>query len=324
MLPKGFFRSGILLLLPVLALTSGCTVMERLRGGEPAEDPSVFARECFQRRTAELEGIEEEAGIGAGVELERARTLLEEMGYFFEMEDFVQVRRLDGALGESLDSIRALLDAGGSPLSKRVAALEEENGRLRSEASGTESGMRELEEEIRTLKALTDMEIQSLSVRLKAVETERDDAIREVVRTRSRIEGLASPAGASAMFAEARVLVDRMEEEAFSLRAQGLLEQGEGYLTSGKKELDAGNPGGAAYLFDLVSSVYQEFRSSNPDRLTVAVRKAGLYRMANRTSGMVIALSRGELITGLEIEKDWFKVRDKSGRVGWVRKNQVH
>ncbi len=167
------------------------------------------------------------------------------------------------------------------------------------------------------------METQSLSQRLAVAEKERDDAIREVVRTRSRIEGLASLASASAMYAEARVLVDRMEEEAFSVRVQGLLAQGRGYLESGRKELDAGNPGGAAYLFDLVSSIYQDFRHSEPTRLTIKVRKAGLYKSASTSSGVVGSLSQGDTVQGLQMSSDWVQVRDPAGRIGWIRNSQL-
>ena len=322
------YGSGILLILLLLGLTSGCAVMERLGGGptEGMKEPptSTQADQALQRRTAELEGIEGEAAVGAPLELAQARTLLEEMEYFFREGNFAQVKRLDSTMGKSLDSIGSVLEAGGWPLSKRIAVLEEENSRLRAEASGKESSQRELKEEIRTLKALSGIEIQSLTKRLASVDKERDDAILEVVRNRSRIEGLASMASASAMYAEARVLVDRMDEEAFNLRGRGFLEQAQGYLASGKKELEMGNPGGAAYLFDLVSSIYQEFKNSDSRNLTVAVRRARLHKSASSSSGVVGSLSRGETVKGLMMSSDWFQVRSSSGRIGWVRRSQVH
>ncbi len=114
----GKFGWNILLILLLAGMTPGCTVMERLRM-KPMEEPSVSsqAQLSLERRTTELAGIEEEAAGGAPTELARARTLLEEMDYFFQEGDYAQVNRLDSAMGESLDSIRGVLEAGGSPLS---------------------------------------------------------------------------------------------------------------------------------------------------------------------------------------------------------------
>ena len=126
------------------------------------------------------------------------------------------------------------------------------------------------------------------------------------------------------MFAEARVLVDRMTEDAFNDWALGELDLARTYTTSGKKELDAGNSGGAAYLFDLVSSLYEGFKNSDTQKVTVGVKKAVIFKSPLTSSAKIGSLSRGETATGLEVQKDWIRLKIPSGLIGWVRRNQVN
>ena len=321
---KGSFTAKILLILFLAGMPSGCAFLDRMRGQEPAEKPSESAMQILQERTAELEGLEEASCGRVPVELARSRIFLEEMVYFFGKGDYPEVLRLDALLGQSFDSIRGQLETGGDPLIRRLEELEVENRELRSTNAGKNSMEKGLKEEIRNLKALSEFEVQSLFKRLAAAERERDNAIREVVRTRSRIEGLASEAGAAAMHAEARVLVDRMREEAFNMRARELLKQSQTYLESGETELKWSNPGGAAYLFDLVSGLFEEFKNSDPRRLTVAVGKSVLRKSASPSSAVVGSLPRGQNVQGVRMLTDWFQVMDPSGRTGWIRKEQAH
>ena len=127
------------------------------------------------------------------------------------------------------------------------------------ETAGRSAGSQAVEDElrgrVRALNARLKAEIQarqSLERRLEVAHASREDAIREVVRMRARIQGMASEAEASAMYAEARVILDRMEEEAFNLEALEQLDLARSYMARGKSALDADNPGGAAYLFDLI------------------------------------------------------------------------
>lgn len=323
MQPKGSLTAKILLILFLAGMSSGCAVLDRLRSKEPAAKPSGPAMQTLQKRTAQLEDLEQASSGRVPVELARSRIFLEEMLYFFGKPDYPEVLRLDALLGQSFDSIRAQLETGGDPWIRRLGELEEENRGLRSTNTGKDSIEKGLKAEIRNLKALSEFEVQSLSKRLAAAEKERDNAIREVVRTRSRIEGLASKAGAAAMHAEARVLVDRMREEAFNLRARELLKQSQTYLESGEAELEKGNPGGAAYLFDLVSGLFEEFKNSDPRKLTVAVEKSVLRKSASPSSAVIGYLPRGKNVQGVRGLADWFQVRDSSGRTGWIRSEQA-
>ncbi|UCG39307.1 MAG: hypothetical protein JSV00_03495 [bacterium] len=196
------------------------------------------------------------------------------------------------------------------PLETRITQLERENSLLR--------------EQIENLKKTSGQEVEVLTRRLEKTQKTLDDTIREVVRARSRIQGMASAAEASAMFAEARVHLDRMREKAFNEQALGDFEIASAYLLSGKKEMESGNPGGAAFLFEIVSSIYAEFRNSNPDRVVVSVDSATLLKAPSSTSQKVGVLHRGEAATGLKILNEWMQIRTPSGQQGWLLRRHLH
>jgi hypothetical protein len=220
--------------------------------------------------------------------------------------------------GQSAE-IRAVEPADSEIEAEKVSQLEEQNRLLQSRVSSLESQIAGLQVEKEVLKSQNSTFNSRLETALKS----RDDAVREVVRTRSRIEGMASEAEAAAMFAEARVLVDRMVEDAFNDRALGDLEQARTYLELGREELDGGNSGGAAYLFDLVSSLYEGFKESDPRKVTIGVRDCFLHSSPSASSKKLNRLSQGEVVTGLETAESWIRVVTASGRKGWVLKKQV-
>ena len=99
--------------------------------------------------------------------------------------------------------------------------------------SGSQTREKELEKKISNLKAQLEIEKvsrDSMTRRFEIAQVAREDAIREVVRIRARIQGMASQAEASAMFAEARVILDRMEEEAFNTEASVDLDMARSYM----------------------------------------------------------------------------------------------
>jgi hypothetical protein len=189
-----------------------------------------------------------------------------------------------------------------------------------------ESREKELEKELRLmgskLKAGT-VARESLTRRLEITQAAREEAIREVVRIRARIQGMASQAEASAMFAEARVILDRMENEAFNKEALAELDLARSYMARGKGALDNGNPGGAAYLFDQIPGVYEVMKKAEPRTIRVNVSIAALRKSPTPSSPKISSLYWGESTTGLEKKKDWIKVKISSGQSGWIRKDQA-
>ena len=189
-----------------------------------------------------------------------------------------------------------------------------------------QSREKELERQARSLNAKLEASMiarESLTRRLEVAQAAREDAIREVVRIRARIQGMASQAEASAMFAEARVILDRMEEEAFNEQALEDLGLARSYMARGKGALDNGNPGGAAYLFDLIPGLYEGLKKADSRMVEVNVSIAALRALPKKSSPKVGSLFWGDSATGLEKSRDWMKVKASSGLTGWLMKSQV-
>jgi hypothetical protein len=195
-----------------------------------------------------------------------------------------------------------------------------------NQATQLKPDKQELQRQISSLNAKLNAEKvarESLTRRLEIAQAAREDAIREVVRIRARIQGMASQAEASAMFAEARVILDRMENEAFNEEALAELDLARSYLARGKGALDNGNPGGAAYLFDLIPGIYEGMKKTDPQTIKVSVSIATLRVSPAPSSEKVGSLYQGESATGLEKKKDWMKVKTSSGQTGWIMRSQV-
>ncbi len=261
---KGLINSSritcIVALMLVYTLT-GCTLLENMKGsGGGAAGPDVV-----KARRAQLTALESKAVRRTPVEVGMAHSVLEEMEYFSGKGNMKEVKRLDvrmaGLLGVLEGGKRTDTKVSGKAATV-ILEFETDNKANRKRLEKRERDVIKLEKEVASLKKSSEHDIRLLTNRLESVRNARDVAIQEVVRTRGRIQGMASGAEANAMFAEARVLLDRMEEEASSREDKETLKLVRTYLDTGKAELDQNNPGGAAYLFDLISSHYQHFRES--------------------------------------------------------------
>ncbi|MDT8395638.1 MAG: SH3 domain-containing protein [bacterium] len=306
--------AGIMLVLAVAIFGSGCTFMENLRKG-PA--PAGEAQEIVGRRARELSVIGEKAGRTAPEELGAARVVLDEMSYFGGQGNSGEVSRLDEKMTGILDSIKAKTPgSGGNGAVDQLAKLRRENSRLQLQ-------VKELEDKIKAQELSAGIERGTLTRRLEIVQAARDEAVAEVVRIRARIQGMASRSEASAMFAEARVLIDRMVEEAYREQALEDVELAEHYLRSGKEALDQDNPAGAAYLFDRVSELYTTMMKSDPRQMTVKVRNAALRKSPSDSSQSLGYLSQGDYARGQEKKGGWIRVESPSGLEGWILREQV-
>lgn len=210
----------------------------------------------------------------------------------------------------------------GDGLSESKAVEQKQNEQIVQ----LQSREKELEKEISRLKAQLEVEkaaFGSLTRRFEAAQAAREDAIREVVRMRARIQGMASLAEASAMFAEARVILDRMEDEAYNTEASADLDRARSYMARGKGALDSGNPGGAAYLFDLIPGLYEGMKKGDPRMVQVNVSIAALRESPKKTAPKVGSLYWGDSATGIEKSRNWMNVKASSGLTGWIMKSQV-
>jgi hypothetical protein len=198
------------------------------------------------------------------------------------------------------------------------SVTEAELEKLKEELAQVRVENRALKEELEVLNGARRIDAQTYARRLAVIEADRDEAIKEVVRARARIQGMASPAEAAAMFAEARVIIDRMSEEAYNDQAIDFMKLGKRYLESGRVEMEQENPGGAAYLFDLISTLYETFRATDPRVMTVNTKKASLRASATASSKRLGLLSYGEKVEGLARQGKWVRVDTASNLKGWV------
>jgi chromosome segregation ATPase len=289
---------------------SGCTLAEKFR-----RDEQPVSAEVVSQRKEQLASLEQQAAQGAPVALGEARATLSEMEYFAAEGRSTEVARLDARFEELVPALRTPPPVKED---RALADLTTQRDDLAGKVRELEDKVRRLEKNYRGLQVSSESDIRNMTARLESVRAARDEAIREVVRTRARIQGLASKAEAAAMFAEARVFVDRMEEDAYSTTARESLDLARSYLHSGKKELDNGNPGGAAYLFDLVSAQYQSF--GEVDTRTFALPGSGvvLRREPITSSAAIKKLSRGTRLKGIKRQGNWIQVQIPDGRQGWI------
>lgn len=300
---------------------SGCTLLEQLRKGpEPSDSPG----EIVDQRSQELLALEVKAIEVAPEELGAARVMLDEMSYFESQGESEEVTRLDNKISRTLDSIKDKTSGVDSSASNSdIKKLQRENSSLQVRIKKLEREAVAINDRLKAQIITAEIDRGSLLRRLEISQSALDDAEQEVVRIRSRIQGMASKAEASAMFAEARVLIDRMVEEAYREQALEEVELAEHYLRTGKDTLDQDNPAGAAYLFDRVSEIYTSMMKSKPRALMVIVRSAALRSSSSESSKALGYLSQGDSATGLKKENDWFQVKTPSGLVGWIRQVQV-
>jgi hypothetical protein len=220
----------------------------------------------------------------------------------------------------TMDGLSKKPEAEGSSM-EQSAELEpaQQIAQLQSREKELKREIRSLSEQLKAEKFARD----SLSKRLDIAQAAREEAIREVVRIRARMQGMASQAEASAMFAEARVIIDRMEEEAFNVQALQDLHLARSYMARAKGALGSGNPGGAAYLFDLIPGLYESMKKTDPRTVKVNVKIASLRESPAPSARKIASLYWGESAIGLEKKGDWIKVRSSSGQAGWIRWSQT-
>ncbi|UCF30182.1 MAG: SH3 domain-containing protein [bacterium] len=301
----------------LLAVSAGCTAT---KGASRAEGEGFDMNSAVKSRAARLEELSDSADMFSPVLLGRARALLGEMEYFRSERNAAEVRRLDGRISVVLDRLQRDINAGAGSGGKGSRV---DIRRLRSELARATKERDAARDELDLVNGTRKIETQSFEMSMKTVITARDEAIREVVRARSRIQGMASQTEAAAMFAEARVIVDRMSEEAYNVQSREYLKQARVYLADGRQELDGGNPGGAAYLFDLISTLYQNFQGMDPRKLIVIVKGASLRKKPTISSERIGILGLGDEVQGLQKGDGWFMVSTASRQRGWINVNLV-
>jgi hypothetical protein len=183
--------------------------------------------------------------------------------------------------------------------------------------------------------------VKELRRRVVAQQKRLDDAITEVVRTKSKLRSIESKAEAASAIAEAEIAVKAMksllatgnrEQEAALEKAQQLLKQS-------SREFKARNYGGALYL-----AVQSKTQVGGRDQLPQAQHAlpitAGevtfdqplplkLTRNTNLRQGpdlrhrVLATLKAGTAVSGYTYKENWIRVNTEDGRTGWVHRSLV-
>ena len=199
-------------------------------------------------------------------------------------------------------------------------------------------------------KRIADLEIALLQKTAQTNELERrvsaqqkrlDDAITEVVRTKSKLRSIESKAEAASTIAEAEIAVKTMQSriETDDREAMAALEKARRLRAKRAVEFKARNYGGALYL-----AVQSKAQVNAGDRVlpsggTIAL-EAGetafdqalpltLTKNTNLRAGpdldqaILATLKRGTAVVGYGYKENWIRVSTEAGLTGWVYQSLV-
>lgn len=185
----------------------------------------------------------------------------------------------------------------------------------------------DLEQQVNRL----EMQLLGKDAQMEDLEDRLDQARREVVRTMAKLRTVASRAEAASAIAEAELAVQSLRNVKGATGAPEVA-QATSLLKEGTQVFDRQNFGGALYLATQAKEVAQ----TGKNRLAVGeASRSGEVMFAAPVS--LVTTSRGNLregpgtrysvlqtldsgsgLVGYSYVDEWVKVRDQSGRGGWV------
>ena len=186
----------------------------------------------------------------------------------------------------------------------------------------------ELEQRVSRL----ELQLLGKDAQLEDLQGRLDEARREVVRTMAKLQTVATRAEAASAMAEAELALQSLRN---APGAQASLESGQAgqLLQQSSVEFNRQNYGGALYLANQSKSVAGAGKgrlevgdhTARPGEVLFAV-PVGLVTTArgNVRDGpgtrftVLFTADNGASLTGYSYVDDWIRVRDESGREGWV------
>jgi Bacterial SH3 domain len=186
--------------------------------------------------------------------------------------------------------------------------------------------------------ARLQMQVYEKEAQLEELQARLDDARRDVVRAMAKLQTLASRAEAASGMAEAELAVQALGAAS---GGQGSAEvaQGARLLEQSTTEFNKQNFGGALYLANEAKNAARQGKSrlATIDRTTrpgevplaVPVRLQAQGRCNVREGpgtrfAVQFTLESGAVLTGYAYADDWVRVRDETGRTGWVFQSLVN
>ena len=191
---------------------------------------------------------------------------------------------------------------------------------------------------IRTLEeanAALQLKLLERNADLIRMNEERNEAVQEVVRTKSKLRGIESPAEAASTMAEVEIAMKQVKS-AVAETQQDLgpgIREAEELLARGAKEFDNGNYGGAIYLATqakgLIGTRREQIGENNttlqpdeePFAFPIALRtltKSNVRSGPGLTFSVLLTLPTETPLLGISYKDEWVRVRLDDGRDGWM------
>ncbi len=218
---------------------------ERLPGRESLADRYTrVARELNDQREAGMHAVPYRMG--------RLDALLDQLAVARDAGDAAGFARLEQTMAPLFETLRGELAAGGETTATEagVASQQAWETRIRS-LSGEVERYRLKNEALRNELAQADLSLRELKSQLGDAQASAAEIIENVRKYSTR--------QVSAMHAEAKVMVQRMEAEK-SAAAVELAGYARGHLHEGEAQLKKGNSAGAAFYFSQISGIYSRFQ----------------------------------------------------------------
>ncbi len=179
------------------------------------------------------------------------------------------------------------------------------------------------------------MKLLERNAELMRLNEERNDAVQEVVRTKSKLRGIESRAEAASSLAEVEIAMKQVKSVA--ARAQQdpgpAIRKAEQLLAMGATEFEKNNYGGTIYLATQAKSLIGTRReqiggvkpSLQPDEVPFAfpidlrtLTRSNVRGGPGLSFGILRTLPTKAPLIGLSYKDDWVRVRLDDGRDGWV------
>ena len=227
---------------------------------------------------------------------------------------------------------------------EKIAGLAAQNRGLQNALASTRAKIDELERksadlEIRMLQK--EAMVNELNRRVSQQQRQLDDAITEVVRTKSKLRSIESKAETASTIAETEIAVKSMRGRIAETDQEGMeaLLKAEQLLKLSTREFKAQNYGGALYL--AVQSKNQvsagDRRLQGRDESTPVDGEVAfdqplplkLTKNSNLREGpdfkhkVLATLTAGASIIGYSYKENWIRVDTEDGMTGWVHQTLV-
>lgn len=190
----------------------------------------------------------------------------------------------------------------------------------------------DLEQQVNRL----EMQLLGKDAQMEELQARLEDARREVVRTMAKLRTVATRAEAASAMAEAELAVQSLRNVRGSQGAPELA-QGADLLKQSTDVFNRQNFGGALYLATQAKDMARAGKTRlaagegtrNGEVLFAAPVSLVTTSRGNLREGpgtrftVLLTLDSGSGLTGFSYVDDWVRVRDQSGRNGWVYSNIV-